>query len=105
MFERAMGADLRIVRVLLTASDATTAERLAARELGSELEQEVRNSLRKARMLHERAPADAVRVATDGRGVVDIACEVIAAAGWIDGRRSHDLRRSTDPARRGHRER
>lgn len=85
MFERVMGADLRIVRVLLSGSDATTAERLAARELGSELEQEMQNGLRKARLLHERTPADAVRVATDGRGVVDIAREVIAAAGWIDG--------------------
>jgi hypothetical protein len=39
--ERAMGADVRVVRVLLTASDATAGERLAGRELGSELEQEL----------------------------------------------------------------
>lgn len=82
MFKRVMGADLRIVRVLLTASDTTAAQRLTARELGSELEHEVRSSLRKARLLDERAPADAVRVATDGRTVVDIAREVLAAAGW-----------------------
>ncbi|MFJ6213773.1 AAA family ATPase [Streptomyces sp. NPDC092296] len=85
MFERAMGADLRIVRVLLTASDATARERLAGRELGSGLEQEVRNSFRKARLLQERAPADTVRVATDGRAVVDIAREVVAATGWVPG--------------------
>jgi hypothetical protein len=33
--ERAMGADVRVVRVLLTASDATAGERLAGRELGT----------------------------------------------------------------------
>ncbi|MFG3207317.1 AAA family ATPase [Streptomyces sp. NPDC048192] len=82
MFKRAMGADLRIVRVLLTASDATAAQRLTARELGSELEHEVRSSLRKARLLEDQAPADVVRVATDGRTVVDIAREVVAATGW-----------------------
>ncbi len=37
MLERAMGAGVRIIRVLLTASDATVGERLAGRELGSEL--------------------------------------------------------------------
>ncbi|WP_037905906.1 AAA family ATPase [Actinacidiphila yeochonensis] len=85
MFERAMGAGVRIVRVLLTASDATAGERPAARERGSGLEQEVANSRRKARLLDERAPADTVRVATDGRTVVDIAREVVAATGWATG--------------------
>ncbi|WP_137990812.1 AAA family ATPase [Streptomyces vilmorinianum] len=83
MFERAMGAGVRIVRVLLTASDATAAARLAARELGSELEKELRGSARKARLLDERAHADTVRVATDGRAVIDIARDVVAATGWI----------------------
>jgi AAA domain-containing protein len=91
MFERAMGAGVRIVRVLLTASDATAGERLSGRELGSELERELNGSARKARLLDERAPADTVRVATDGRPVVDIACEVVAATGWI---RRHPTGRS-----------
>ncbi|MFB6549969.1 AAA family ATPase [Streptomyces sp. NPDC056405] len=82
MFERAMGADVRIVRVLLTASDATAGERLAGRELGSELDHELKGSIRKARLLDERAPADVLRVATDGRSVVDIAREVLTATGW-----------------------
>jgi hypothetical protein len=89
MFRRAMGEDVRIVRVLLTASDATTTERLTARELGSELDHEIRNSLRKSRLLQERTPADAVRVQTDGRAVVDIAGEVVAATGWVPGGCSH----------------
>ncbi|MGV9318409.1 AAA family ATPase [Streptomyces sp. NPDC003660] len=82
MFERAMGASVRIVRVLLTASDTAAAERLAGRELGSELEQELRSSARKARLLDERVAADTVRVATDGRAVVEIAREVVTVTSW-----------------------
>ncbi|MGW5645993.1 AAA family ATPase [Saccharopolyspora sp. NPDC003752] len=82
MFERAMGADVRITRVLLTASDATARERLVSRELGSELEQELKGSARKARLLDQRAPEGTARVVTDGRPVVDIAREVVAATGW-----------------------
>jgi hypothetical protein len=67
--------------VLLTASDATARERLTGRELGSELEHELRSSIRKARILDRRALAETVRVVTDGRLVVDIAREVVAAAG------------------------
>ncbi|MEV4252240.1 hypothetical protein AB0J52_03610 [Spirillospora sp. NPDC049652] len=83
MFARAMGEDVRIVRILLTASDTTARERLTGRELGSGLEHELRNSIRKARMLDERAAADTVRVPTDGRRVPDISREVIAATGWV----------------------
>ncbi|MEU9702880.1 hypothetical protein [Streptomyces sp. NPDC047981] len=83
MFQRAMGADVRIVRVLLTASDDTAGVRLRGRELGSELEQELLGSARKARLLDERAPEDTLRVATDGRSVPDIAGEVAAATGWL----------------------
>ncbi|MCP3754484.1 AAA family ATPase [Streptomyces sp. TBY4] len=83
MFRRAMGTDVRIVRVVLTASDATVRERLTGRERGSELESELESSARKARILEERMPPDAVRVATDGRSVVDIAREVVGATGWL----------------------
>ncbi|MEU2023115.1 hypothetical protein ABZ565_13225 [Streptomyces sp. NPDC016469] len=83
MFERAMGAGARCVRVLLTASDATAARRLTGREIGSELEHELRSSRRKARLLDAHAPADTVRVATDGRAVVDIAREVVELTGWV----------------------
>lgn len=82
MFERAMGAEVGLVRVLLTASDATARERLVGREIGSELEHELEGSARKARILDRRAPAGTVRVVTDGRPVVDIAREVTAATGW-----------------------
>jgi hypothetical protein len=82
MFERALGPGLRIARVLLTASDGTARERLVRRELGSELEQELAGSARKARLLDQRAPTDTMRVVTDGRPVVDIAREVVAATDW-----------------------
>ncbi|MEE1760329.1 MULTISPECIES: hypothetical protein [unclassified Streptomyces] len=82
-FRRAMGADVRIVRVLLTASDETAERRLRGREIGSELERELTGSARKARLLDEQAPADTVRVATDGRTVMDIAAEVLAVTGWV----------------------
>ncbi|MCT9094348.1 AAA family ATPase [Streptomyces sp. ASQP_92] len=85
MFRRAMGADVRVVRVVLTASDATARERLSGRERGSELERELEGSARKARLLEEQAPLDTVRVATDGRTVVDIAREVVRATGWLAG--------------------
>ncbi|MEU8825659.1 hypothetical protein [Streptomyces sp. NPDC048636] len=84
MFERAMGSDVRLIRVLLTASDTTTRERLVRREIGSELQQELESSARKARLLDRRAAAETVRVATDGRTVADIAHEVVAATGWAD---------------------
>jgi hypothetical protein len=77
---------VRIVRVLLTAGDETAGQRLAGRELGSELERELFGSARKARMPDERAPADTLRVVTDGRTVIDIAAEVVAATGWAAAR-------------------
>jgi predicted kinase len=83
MFRRALGDDVRFVRVLLTATDETAEQRLTGRELGSELEHEVRGSALKARLLDERAPADVLRVVTDGRTVIDIAAEVVAATGWV----------------------
>ncbi|WP_329455543.1 hypothetical protein [Streptomyces sp. NBC_01497] len=82
MFRRAMGDGVRLVRVLLTASDRTAGARLRGRERGSELAAEVANSARTARLLAARAPADAVRVATDGRSLGEIAREVLTATGW-----------------------
>ncbi|MFJ5288434.1 AAA family ATPase [Streptomyces sp. NPDC088348] len=91
MFERALGPGVRIVRVLLTASDAAARERLARRELGSELERELKGSIRKAQILDQRVSAQAVRVATDGQPVVEIARDVVTATGWTG---QHAARRS-----------
>ncbi|MFE7315464.1 hypothetical protein ACFU7T_20635 [Streptomyces sp. NPDC057555] len=82
IFERALGPGVRIVRVLLTATDATAEARLTGRERGSELARELANSARKARMLDDRATADTLRVVTDNRSVPDIATELVTATGW-----------------------
>lgn len=81
LFARALRGP-RIIRVLLTASDATVEERLTARELGSELEQQLRRSTYMARRLEEHAADGTRRVATDGRRIGDIAADVVAATGW-----------------------
>ncbi|MGR3874716.1 hypothetical protein ACUXZZ_39945 [Streptomyces graminifolii] len=54
------------------------------RELGGELEREPANSARKARLLDDLAPVDTIRVVTDGRSVVDIAEDVLAATGRVN---------------------
>ncbi|GAA2385488.1 hypothetical protein GCM10010420_04990 [Streptomyces glaucosporus] len=82
MFERTMGVPTRLVRILLTAGDATARARLAVRETGSQLDAHIRRGALMARRLEEQAPPDTVRVPTDGRSVTDIAREVLAAAGW-----------------------
>ena len=83
MFAAAMGPEVRIIRVLLTASDATARARLTGRELGSGLSNELVGSARSARLLDEHAPADTVRVVTDSRPVAEIARDVVAASRWI----------------------
>jgi hypothetical protein len=79
----ALGGAARVTAVLLTATDSTARERLAGREIGSELEAHVERSGRAARRLEAEAPASVHRVATDGRTVVDIAREVVALTGWL----------------------
>jgi hypothetical protein len=85
MFERVMGPHVRMIRILLTASDVTAGRRLAHRELGSELQEGLAASFRKSRLLDAEVPPDTVRIATDERSVLDIAREVVAVTGWIAG--------------------
>ncbi|MDA1361874.1 hypothetical protein O1R50_19760 [Glycomyces luteolus] len=83
MIQRALTGEVRLIRILLTASDATAVDRLTRREQGSRLEAELRTTAQKAPMLEARAPAGTVRVGTDDRPVTEIAKEVIAVAGWL----------------------
>ncbi|MEV4411872.1 AAA family ATPase [Catellatospora sp. NPDC049609] len=78
----ALAAPTRLTRVLLTASDEVANGRLAAREQGGGYAVHVERSARAAARLDRDAPASVVRVATDGRTVVDIAAEVVTATGW-----------------------
>lgn len=79
---RAAGAS-RVVGVLLTATDATAATRLAGRELGTGLDRHVAHSAAAARELDATAPPWVQRVPADGRAVPDIANDVIACTGWL----------------------
>ncbi|MEL3947833.1 hypothetical protein AABC07_19415 [Streptomyces sp. LNU-CPARS28] len=81
LFTEAIGRP-RIVRILLTATDATAEQRLREREVGSELERHLRRSAFMARHLDDLVPPDTHRVPTDGRTVGDIAADVIRRAGW-----------------------
>ncbi len=80
----AMGDSPRITAVLLTCSDATARQRIARREIGSELDRHIERSDLMARRLDWRAPAWVHRVVTDGRAVTGIAAEVIALTGWMN---------------------
>lgn len=82
-FERALGDGVRIVRVLLTATDATATARLTARELGSELDDGLRTSRLRARRLDAEVGPEVVRVPTDDRPLTAVADDVIAATGWL----------------------
>ncbi|WP_413355243.1 adenylyl-sulfate kinase [Microbacterium sp. 1P06AB] len=80
--EAALGGDVRSTAVLLTSTDVVAAERLAKREIGTALEEHVARSAAAARRLDE-AVEEAVRVATDGRAVGEIARVVLERAGWV----------------------
>jgi hypothetical protein len=80
---RALGQNTHFIGVLLTASDDTTAGRLAGREIGGGLDWHLKRSRRAARWLEAEAPDWVVRVPTDGRYVVDIAAEVLRLTGWV----------------------
>ena len=79
LFLRALGTDARLIRVLLLASDTTARRRLISRERGSELDDGLKASVARARVLGD---ADAARIETDGRSVIDIAREIVTLTGW-----------------------
>ena len=78
----AMGDSPQVTAILLTCSDVTARQRLAQREIGSELDWHFERSDLMARRLNSRAPAWVHRVITDSRAVTEIAAEVIALTGW-----------------------
>ena len=86
----ALGTAIRPFGVLLTATDATAAQRLAQREIGTALAEHIeRSNLAAARL---DAARTVYRVATDHRSVADIASEILAAAGWTDRGHPNDNR-------------
>lgn len=79
----AMGDEPRVIGVLLTCSDQTARQRLAAREIGNALEWHVQRSDRMARELDSIVPAWVHRVPTDDRSVSVVAQEVVTLTGWL----------------------
>ncbi|MFM9921222.1 ATP-binding cassette domain-containing protein [Lacisediminihabitans sp. H27-G8] len=78
----ALGPDVSLTGVLLTASDSTATDRLAQREVGSGLEAAIKRSKVAAVELQLNAPAEVRQVSTDDREVRDIANELFALSGW-----------------------
>jgi broad-specificity NMP kinase len=79
----AMGDNPRVTSVLLRSDDATASARLAARALGEPPVADVERSKIAAAWLDEAAPAESVRVDTDGRHPEQIARELATLTGWI----------------------
>ncbi|NUQ86903.1 MAG: hypothetical protein HOQ43_00335 [Glycomyces artemisiae] len=82
MLAAAMGGTVTPIGVLLTAADATAANRLRGREIGGAYDAHVERSARAAAYLEANAPAWIRRVPTDDRTVTDIAAEIVAHTGW-----------------------
>ncbi len=80
----ALGAPVRAVSVLLTATDRTVAERLSLRESGESLAWHLERSRTAARELDAGVPSSVARISTDGRAAVAIAADVVALTGWLD---------------------
>jgi pimeloyl-ACP methyl ester carboxylesterase len=78
---KALG-DIRMVGVLLTASEATRFQRLSGREIGTDLDRHLESTRRMAERLERESPEWVVRIATDDRGVAAIARDVIERSGW-----------------------
>jgi hypothetical protein len=84
MVRRALGGEVAITGVLLTAGDATILGRLGQREIGSALGAHLERSATAARHLEETAGDAVHRVPTDDRTVADIAAEIVGLTGWTN---------------------
>lgn len=78
----ALGDDLVVHAVLLTVGDEIAEARLARREVGSTLANEMKRSRRAAVELARDVPDWVHRIATDGRDVAGIAEEVLQLINW-----------------------
>ncbi|RAS62596.1 hypothetical protein C8D87_108420 [Lentzea atacamensis] len=78
----AMGGNVEVTGVLLTAADDIANQRLGLRETGSQYEAHVTRGTAAARHLETHAPQWVVRVPTDGKGVTEVAGEVIGLTRW-----------------------
>lgn len=84
MIRRALGGEVAITGVLLTAGDAAIRDRLGQREIGSTFEIHLERSARAAHRLEATASDTVHRVQADGRPIAEIAAEILKLAGWLD---------------------
>lgn len=84
MIRRALGADVDVTGILLTASDATVAVRLGRREVGSTLDFHLERSAAASVHLDVSAATWVHRLSTDGRSVHELASSIIRLSGWAD---------------------
>jgi len=82
LLKQALGGEVNVTGVLLTATDTSARERLAGREVGSALELHLRRSRQRAVELETESAVWVTRVPTDGRRVADIAGAIITLTGW-----------------------
>jgi len=80
----ALGSNVSITAVLLTARDATIGGRLAAKGVGSGLSAHLERSRARALELNQQAAGWVHRVATDSKSVTGIAREIIALPNWTE---------------------
>ncbi len=78
----ALGGQPVVHGVLLTASDATVAPRLAQREIGSALRRHLAGSRRAAAELDQLAPPWVRRIDTADRPVTELAQQIRTLLGW-----------------------
>ncbi len=81
--ERALGEELDLTGILLTATDSVAGERLANRAIGSTFEVHLERSAAAAVHLEASAGDWVHRVPTDDRSVKDIAQSVVRLTGWV----------------------
>lgn len=83
MITRAVGGEVEVTGILLTASDVTAGVRLQQREIGSTLDVHLKRSRDAAAHLDTAAGAWVHRVPTDGRSVKEVAQSIIRHTGWV----------------------
>ena len=72
----------RVIVVELTASDATLLERVAAREIGTALDDQRRRTLRQVAELEAERSPHVLLIGTDGRSVVSTAERIVDLLYW-----------------------
>jgi hypothetical protein len=78
----AIGGQVRVTSILLTAEDESARHRLGVREVGSALELHLQRSHDRALELDVRSPPSVHRIATDAKSTTRIAREILSIVGW-----------------------